>query len=621
MATALESQTSNWGLMGRMLALCWKYRLGCVQGVLLQMLRVGFSLGSLGLVGLGIDVLRHELDPAAAPPGWPLGFTPPAAWSPLSLLIAVAASILGLSLCHAVLRYASELTAARLVERIVVQLRSDVYDKLQRLSFRFFDANETGSIINRVAGDVQSVRMFVDGVMIQIVVVFLSLAVFLGYMLSIHVWLTIACLATTPLLWIVAVVFSRLVRPEYVVNRTLVDRMVLTLSENVQGVNVVKGFAREPEEIAKFEQSSSAVRTHKQKIFWRLSMFQPSMALLTNMNLVVLLSYGGYLITTGDLRLGEGLFVFAGLLQQFANQVETVTNIANRIQTSLTGAQRVFEVLDAPPEIESPADPLPLPRARGTVRFEHVGFAYKPGQPVLEDIHFQVAPGSCVAIVGATGSGKTTLLSLIPRLYDSTTGRILIDGVDVRDIHLDDLRRNIGIVFQESFLFSNTVAANIAFGHPQATRAQIEAAAKTAAAHEFILEMPDGYDTLIGEYGSGLSGGQRQRLAIARALLLSPPILILDDATAAIDPGTEHEIMQALENAMQGRTTFIIAHRLSTLRRADLVVVLDHGRIEQIGTHDQLMQQDGHYSRAALLQISGHRTTPRLALTSDEDQP
>ncbi len=292
------------------------------------------------------------------------------------------------------------------------------------------------------------------------------------------------------------------------------------------------------------------------------------------------------------------------MLQQFANQVSQVTNIANSIQSSLTGAQRVFEVLDAPLEVDAPKDPRRLGQARGHVEFDRVGFSYLPAASVLKSISFAAPPGSCIALVGPTGAGKSTLLSLIPRFYDATSGSVRIDGVNVRELNLDDLRRSIGLVFQESFLFSNTVAANIAFGHPEATREQVERAAKIAAAHEFIEQLPQGYDTVIGEYGSNLSGGQRQRLAIARAILLEPPVLILDDAMAAVDPETEHEIMAAMEGAMLGRTTFVVAHRLSTLRRADLVLVLDGGRIAQVGKHEELMQQDGHYFEAASLQTT-----------------
>ena len=263
----------------------------------------------------------------------------------------------------------------------------------------------------------------------------------------------------------------------------------------------------------------------------------------------------------------------------------------------------MFEVLDAPVEVTSKPNALRVGRVRGAVRFERVEFAYKSIEPVLRNITFSVEPGQCVAVVGATGAGKTATLALLPRFYDVTGGRITLDGHDLRDLDVEELRRSIGIVFQESFLFSNTVAANIAFGHPTASRAQIERAARVACAHEFIVSLPDGYETVLGEHGVNLSGGQRQRLALARAILLEPPILILDDPTAAIDPETENEILEAMDRAIAGRTTFIVAHRMSTLRRADLIVVLDKGRVVQTGSHETLLNQPGLYQRFAQLQI------------------
>ena len=526
---------------------------------------------------------------------------------------AIAAGILTLAAVHAIVRYAASMSAGRLVQNIVVDLRSQVYDKLQRLSFRFFDNNRTGSIINRVAGDVQAVRMFVDGVVVQMLSVLLCLAVYLYYMLRLHIGLTLAALATTPLLWAAAVAFSRRVRPAYHRSSELTDELVLKLSETVQGIHVVKGFAREKEQMELFAAANRAVERQKDGIFWKISLFQPLMGLLTQVNMVVLLGYGGWLVIEGHLPLGEGLFVFANLLQQFANQVGQITNITNSIQASLTGAQRVFEVIDAPIEVENRADALPLERLTGRLEFQGVSFAYAGDENVLHGIDLLIEPGQVVAIVGATGSGKSSLLNLIPRFYDPTAGCILIDGHDTRDVRLDDLRRNVGLVFQETFLFSNTVAANIAFGHPQASQAQIERAAKIAAAHEFIAGLPNGYQTVVGEYGSNLSGGQRQRLALARAILLDPAILILDDATSAVDRDTEHEIVEALEQAMEGRTTLIAAHRLSTLRRADFVVVLDEGRIVQAGTHEELLRQPGPYYQAARLQMIDDEAPAPLA--------
>lgn len=594
----------NGALIRRLLGLGWNYRLGCVVVLVQQILLVVLSLGGLGLTGLGIDYLRHVLDPSVAAPVWPLGLTPDSGMDPRRVLWRIAGTILAIALVHSILRYFSVVSASKLVERIVVDLRSKVYEKLQRLSFRFFDANQSGSIINRVAGDVQSVRMFVDGVIIQVLGVLLSLAVYVTYMFRIHVPLTLACLATTPLLWWGAALFSRVVRPEYKHTSNLIDRMILALSESVQGMHVVKGFAREPERIALFEERTMEIRRQKHKIFRHVSLFQPVIGLFTQLNMVVLLGYGGYLVSRGELRLGEGLFVFANVLQQFAGQVGQITNIANSIQNSLTGSQRVFEVLDAPIEVESPPRASRLPRARGEVRFDDVSFGYRENELVLRNISLEAKAGACIAVVGATGAGKSTLLGLIPRFYDPTSGRVLIDGQDARCLDLDDLRRNIGLVFQESFLFSNTVAANIAFGHPEATRPRIQSAAKIAAAHDFIMQLPQGYDTVIGEHGSNLSGGQRQRLAIARALLLEPPILILDDATAAIDPQTEEEILEAMDNAMKGRTTFVIAHRMSTLRRADLVIVLEEGAVAQRGTHEELLRQKGHYRKIARMQLA-----------------
>jgi ABC-type multidrug transport system fused ATPase/permease subunit len=292
--------------------------------------------------------------------------------------------------------------------------------------------------------------------------------------------------------------------------------------------------------------------------------------------------------------------------------VNNVAAIVNSVQQSLIGARRVFEIIDAPVDVRSSPDAVRRDSFEGAVRFEDVSFEYGQLDPVLRGITLEVKPGECVAILGATGSGKSVLMGLIPRFFDVSKGRLLVDGVDVRNLHLDDLRRNIGTVFQESFLFSNTVAANIAFGHPDATQAQIEKAARIAAAHDFIMGLPKGYETVLGESGNSLSGGQRQRLAIARAVLLEPAILLLDDPTAAIDSETEHEIFEALDRAIAGRTTFIVAHRLSTLRRADLIIVLENGRIVQRGTHAELISVPGPYLHVANLQLIDGRELQQI---------
>jgi len=603
--TASASAPSNYALMRRLLALAWRYRWRCLEVFVCQLVLLGLGLLALGLTGLGIDFIRYQIQPSAPPPRWPFGIAPPSHWPPMGVMTFIAVALLLLAGLRALLHFAYSLEAGTLIERhLMVTLRSQVYDKLQRLSFRFFDENASGSIINRVTGDSRQVGNFVSNVLIQGVIMILSLAVYLVYLLGIHVKLTLVCLASTPLLWALSTVFSRVVQPLYLRNRELVDEMILKLTETVQGIQTIKGFAREREQAAVFERSNQAVRQQQQSIFWRVSLFVPTLGFLTQVNIFLLLAYGGHLVIANELPLGTGLVVFAGLLQQFSAQISNFASIANTAQQSLTGARRVFEVLDAPVEIRNAPNAKPLPRARGEIRFEEVTFGYRDGEPVLRDITFQARPGECVAILGATGSGKTTLLSLVPRFYDPTRGRVLLDGTDLRELDVDDLRRNIGVVFQESFLFSNTIAANIAFGHPDAAQEEIERAANIAAAHEFIIAMPRGYNTLLREGGKDLSGGQRQRLALARAILLNPSILLLDDPTAAVDPHTEAEILEAVERAMKGRTTLMVASRISTARRADRILVLERGRIAQMGTHEELARVDGPYRRALELQFA-----------------
>ena len=604
---------SNPELIRRLFGLAWRYRLRCLQVLGIQLVLLTMGLFGLSFTGIGIDyirqvVVRARSDPSPIRPVHFLHVSLPQGMPPMEVLCVLGGLILVLSCLRAVLNYVYAVRVNILVQQnLVVDLRAEIYDKLQRLSFRFFDANTTGSIITRVTGDVQSVRMFVDQVLIQSVIMVISLTVYAVYMASLSPGLTLACLATTPVLWVLSALFSRKIQPEYAENRNLVERMVQYLSESVQGIAVVKGFGREDENRERFEDLNRSVLTQQYNIFWWVSLFSPTAGFLTRINTTVLLGYGGWLVAQGRLPLGAGLVVFAGLLDQFAGQVNNVASIVNSVQQSLIGARRVFEILDAPIDVRTPHDPVRRPRLDGAVRFDRVSFDYGRLEPVLHDIDLEVKPGECVAILGATGSGKSVLMSLVPRFYDVSAGRLLIDGIDVRRLHLDDLRRNIGTVFQESFLFSNTVAANIAFGHPGATQAQIERAARIAAAHEFILGLPKGYETVLGESGNSLSGGQRQRLAIARAVLLEPAILLLDDPTAAIDSETEHEIFDALDRAIAGRTTFIVAHRLSTLRRADLIVVLENGRIVQRGTHADLIRVPGPYLHVANLQLVDSR--------------
>jgi len=599
-----STTASNWPLIKRLLTLSWAYRAGCLKILILQVVVLVLGLGALGLSGVGIDYLRHEITPGAPDPVWPLGLAPPGNWSSLAVLLTIGGSIVVLALVSGILNYAYHVAVADLVNvKIVAGLRSRVYDKLQRLSFKFFDSNASGSLINRAARDVRATGQFIDSVIITGIIMMLSLGIYLTYMISIHPLLTVACLATTPLLWGISIRFSRRVRPAYLHNRGLVDDLVLALSESVKGIPVIKSFAREAEAERRFRDANRKVLDQRYWIFGRISRLNPTVQFITQINLTILLLYGGVLVIRGELALGSGLVVFAGLLQQFSAQVANISSIANSMQESLTAAERVFEVFDLPIEIASPVAPTQLSEVEGSVEFDNVSFAYEPPNCVLQNVTFRANPGECIAILGATGAGKTSVLSLIARFYDPVLGGVFVDGHDVKELDLAQLRRNIGVVFQENFLFSNTVAANIAFGHPEAAQEQIERAARTASAHDFIMEMRDGYDTVLSEAGSDLSGGQRQRIAIARAILTEPRILLMDDPTAAIDPETEGEILGAMQSAMQGRTTFVVANRISTLRRADRILVFDHGHIVQQGRHEELIEEAGAYQIMAKAQM------------------
>jgi ATP-binding cassette, subfamily B, bacterial len=599
-----QRRYSSGELVRRLLALAWQFRGDCLVSVVQSLLLLLLGLAGLQLLGWVIDVIRHALDAAQRAPVYPFGWKPPAGWTPLQTVTVMALAIIVQAVLRAALTYQYNMTTARLTQgKIVPDLRDRVYAKLQRLSFRFFDVHGSSSIFNRVTGDVQNTRLFVDGVVLQGVNMVMSLAVYLVFMWRIHAMLTVACLSVTIGLWGVTHYYSGRLRPAYMRNRELFDGLVQLFTESVRGMQTTKGYAAEAHQIRRFEAANVGVSDQQKRIFTDLSLFAPATQVLSQLSLVILFVYGGWLYVQGKIPLGGGLVVFAGLMQQFNGQVANITTIANSVQQSFTAARRVFEVLDTPSEVQNRPNVIVPARLTGRLMFEGVTFGYQPEAKVLEDVSFEAKPDQVIGIFGGTGAGKSTLLSLIPRFYDPRRGRILADGQDLRDLDLDGYRKQIGIVYQESFLFSNTVAANIAFGNPRATQAQIEEAAKTASAHEFIVELPHGYETVLGESGVDLSGGQRQRLALARALLLQPPILILDDPTASVDPKTEQEIVSALRQAMTGRTAFVVANRLSLLRRADVILVLEQGRLARMGTHDELVHVPGIYRETALLQL------------------
>jgi ATP-binding cassette subfamily B protein len=401
--------------------------------------------------------------------------------------------------------------------------------------------------------------------------------------------------------------------------------MVLAMSEGIVGIQVTKVFGREAQELTRFSRRNLAVVDQQEHIFLRASRFTAAVHFVSQVNLAILLGYGGLLVARDALSLG-GLVVFARVLQQFSQQVSAMAQVVNTLQQSLAGARRVFEVLDAPVEIDNPS-PAVLAHSpaaaelRGELWLDQVEFTYPAGRQVLKGVSLRVPAGTSLGVMGATGAGKTTLLGLIPRFHDVTAGRVLVDGCDVRHFDVDRLRSSIGTVFQQTVLFKQSVADNIAFGHPGASRSLVEQAAQVAGADEFIRALPGGYDCLLAEEGMNLSGGQRQRLALARAVLVDPKLLVLDEPTSALDPRTESEVLSALRNIARGRTTVIVSSRLSTLRFVDRIVVIDQGQVVEEGTHAELMERGGIYRRTAELQgLSGsvNRPSPEPAAASME---
>ena len=483
-------------------------------------------------------------------------------------------------------------------------LRNGLYKKLQFLSSEYYDNAKTGDLMSRLTADVEAFRQFLSFGFAQLVNFFLMLILGMTMMLTINWKLTLIVLITMPFLGAVALRFEKLIHPAFRMIRESMSDLTAAVQENITGVRTVKSFAREGHEIGKFETRSGQFREvniHTSNLWAK---YFPIMELLGNCSVILLLGYGGYMVIGGELTLGE-LVAFFSLIWYIIGPIWSIGYQINNFTQSKAAGERLLEILEAPHHVTDHDQALEMKDVKGHVKFENVSFRYRSQEvDALENISFEAPPGKIIALVGGTGSGKSTVIQLLLRAYDVTEGSVQVEGIDVRDIQQRSLRQHIGLVFQETFLFSSTIKNNIAFGLRDVSMERIIAAAKLAQAHDFIMEMPNGYDTLVGERGMGLSGGQKQRIAIARALLIDPRILILDDATSAVDMETEYEIQLALRNVMQDRTTFIIAHRLSSLKHADEILVLDQGHIVQRGTHEQLIAEAGPYRRIYDIQFS-----------------
>jgi ATP-binding cassette subfamily B protein len=506
----------------------------------------------------------------------------------------LAGAVVGVGAVRALLMAGRRFISGRQALGVEFDLRNALYEKLLRLSFGFYDRHQTGQLMSRATVDLQSVRFFLGYGLIFFFQHVLTVVGVTAVMFFLDWRLALVAAAITPVLVVVAYRYSGVAHPVLRdVQQRLAD-MTTVAEENIVGVHVVKAFARESDEQRKFERRSERVFERAVEANRQRAIYVPVLAFLPLLAQAGVLLVGGHMVVNGELAFSR-FFAFNVLLVMLVMPLRMLGMWIGQAQRATAAGERIFEVMDEHEDVADRSDGVELPRGEGRVRFEHVSFAYDGGRPVLEDVDFEIAPGRTVALIGHTGSGKTTLATLVPRFYDASSGRVLIDGVDVRELRLRSLRGAIGVVSQDPFLFSASVRENIAFGRPEGRDEDVEHAARMAQAHEFIERLPDGYDTVIGERGITLSGGQRQRIAIARALLVDPRILILDDATASVDATTEARIRLGLREVMRGRTTIIIAHRLSTIALADELVVLDRGRVAARGEHEELFHTSRVY--------------------------